>query len=49
MTWEEFFLRFEELGLTVVYDEATVYNEILRVDDYGESIPPAYRTIPPQH
>ena len=34
MTWEEFFQKFDLLGLTFVYDnEATGYNELLQIDE----------------
>ena len=45
--WEDFFEKFDQLGLSVVYDEATAYNEILQVDAESTSIPPAYRIIAP--
>jgi hypothetical protein len=48
MTWEDFFISFDLLNLTVVYDEATVFNEILQVDD-KISQPPPYRTVTSHH
>ena len=45
MPWAEFFKRFDELGLTLVYDEANAYNELLQVED--KVIPPAYRNCHP--
>ncbi len=34
ITWEEFFLKFDELGLAFVYDEGvTGYNEILQIEE----------------
>ena len=32
MSWEEFFARLDLLRLSVVYDDATVFNEILEID-----------------
>jgi hypothetical protein len=32
MTWEEFFTKFDLLGLSFVYD-STGYNELLQIDD----------------
>jgi hypothetical protein len=32
MTWEDFFKRFDLLRLTLVYDDATVFNEILQIE-----------------
>ena len=49
MAWDEFFIRVDQLRLAVVYDSSTVYNEILRVDDSGETIPPAYRVVTSHH
>ena len=43
MTWSDFFARFDELRLTLVYDDVTVYNEILQVED--DRRPRAYKTI----
>ena len=34
ISWEEFFLKFDSLGLTFVYDDdVTGYNEILQVEE----------------
>ncbi len=34
MTWEEFFVKFDLMGLTFVYDEdSTGYNELLQVEE----------------
>ncbi len=34
LTWEEFFLKFDSLGLAFVYDDdATGYNEILQIEE----------------
>lgn len=48
MTWEDFFVRFDLLKLTLVYDDSTVSNEILRMDDKIEP-PQAYRTVIAHH
>ena len=48
MSWEDFFARFECLKLTLVYDDSTVFNEILRIDDESGP-PPAYRTVTSHH
>jgi hypothetical protein len=32
MTWEDFFARLDVLRLSVFYDDATVFNEILEID-----------------
>ncbi|RXH54033.1 hypothetical protein GRAN_5002 [Granulicella sibirica] len=45
ISWEQFFEKFDQLGLTLVYDDGTAYNEILQVDAESKTIPPAYRII----
>lgn len=41
LPWDEFFIKFDLLGLTFVYDDATSgYNELLQIDDRD----PHYRT-----
>ena len=45
MSWPDFFARFDELGLAVAYDDSTVFNEILQIEDRNPSTPPAYRWI----
>ena len=47
MTWSDFFARFDELRLTLVYDDVTAYNEILQVDDDLQPLP--YKTITSHH
>jgi hypothetical protein len=49
MAWEEFFMRMDLLGLAVVYDDSTVFNEILQVDDSNPHTPPAYRWVTSHH
>ncbi|ADW69056.1 hypothetical protein AciX9_2011 [Granulicella tundricola MP5ACTX9] len=49
MTWDEFFARFDVLGLAIVYDDSTVFNEILQIDDANPSTPPAYRWVTSHH
>ena len=49
MTWADFFARLDLLQLTVVYDDSTVFNEILQVDDASPGKPPAYRWITSHH
>ncbi len=45
ITWEEFFLKFDLLGLTFVYDiGSSGYNEILQVDAESPYRNPPYRT-----
>jgi hypothetical protein len=48
MSWEDFFARFRYLKLTLVYDDSTVFNEILQIDDDSYP-PPAYRTVTSHH
>ena len=43
--WEDFFAKFDQLDLTLVYDAKTVYNELLQVDRQHTSIPPPYRSV----
>lgn len=44
ISWEEFFVKFDELGLTFVYDkDSTGYNEILQVESRSPYRNPAYR------
>ena len=46
ISWEEFFLKFDELGLTFVYDEgASGQNEILQIEEKSPYRPPAYRKV----
>ena len=49
IAWEDFFARFELLGLVVVYDHGTVFNEILQQDDTNPRTPPAYRWVTSHH
>ena len=49
MSWEDFFARFDLLGLSVAYDDKTAFNEILQVDDANPSKPPAYRWVTSHH
>jgi hypothetical protein len=49
MPWEEFFKRLDLLGLAVVYDDSTVFNEILQIDDANPQNPPAYRWVTSHH
>jgi hypothetical protein len=44
MTWEDFFARFDLLRLTLVYDDATVFNEILQVEAEDPVAPTVYAT-----
>ena len=45
ITWEEFFVRFDLLGLTFVYDTDTSgYNALLQIDDKSPYRNPLYRT-----
>jgi hypothetical protein len=49
MSWVDFFACFDELGLAIVYDDATVFNEILQIDDLNPAKPPAYRWVTSHH
>ena len=47
ISWDEFFVKFDELGLTFVYDsESTGYNEILQVESRSPYRHPAHRGEP---
>ena len=47
ISWEEFFLKFDELGLTFVYDEGTSGdNEILQIEERSPYRPRGYRPVP---
>lgn len=44
ISWEDFFVKFDALGLTFVYDEAVPgHNEILQIEEKSAYRPPAYR------
>ena len=44
ISWEEFFMKFDALGLTFVYDDdATGYNEILQIEEKSPYRHPVYR------
>ncbi|WP_263385629.1 hypothetical protein [Granulicella arctica] len=44
LTWEEFFLKFDSLGLAFVYDdERAGYNEILQIEEKSPYRHPRYR------
>lgn len=44
LSWEEFFAKFDALGLTFVYDDgATGYNEILQIEERSPYLHPANR------
>lgn len=44
LTWEEFFLKFDALGLAFVYDDdPTGYNELLQVESRSPYLNPSYR------
>jgi hypothetical protein len=44
--WDDFFAKFDALGLAVVYDDgSTGYNEILQRDEESPYISPAYRLV----
>jgi len=50
ISWDEFFLKFDGLGLAFVYDDApTGYNEILQVEDRSPFRHPRYRPSTTQH
>ncbi|WP_263383552.1 hypothetical protein [Granulicella arctica] len=50
LTWEEFFLKFDSLGLTFVYDdERAGYNEILQIEEKSPYRPPKYRPAHVKH
>ncbi len=44
ISWDEFFIKFDGLGLTFVYDaDSTGYNEILQIEAKSPYLNPAYR------
>ena len=44
ISWEEFFIKFDSLGLALVYDEAsTGYNETLQIEESSPYRNTAYR------
>ncbi len=50
ISWDEFFIKFDELGLTFVYDnDSTGYNEILQVESRSPYRHPEYRTDSLKH
>lgn len=50
ISWDEFFVKFDELGLTFVYDnDATGYNEILQVESRSPYRHPSYRSESLKH
>ena len=50
ISWDEFFIKFDELGLTFVYDNgSTGYNEILQVESRSPYRHPAYRSESLKH
>ncbi len=45
LSWDDFFAKFDELGLTFVYDSgSTGYNEILQVESRSPYRHPEYRS-----
>ncbi len=45
LSWEDFFAKFDELGLTFVYDnDSTGYNEILQMESRSPYRHPEYRS-----
>ena len=45
ISWEEFFLKFDALGLTFVYaDDSTGHNEILQIEEKSPYRHPVYRS-----
>ena len=49
MTWEDFFERFDALGLSLVYDDRTAFNEILQIEEQDANVPEPYRRVTPHH
>ena len=49
MSWDDFFARFDCLGLTLVYDDSTAFNEILQIEEKSNYVPAAYRAVTPHH
>ena len=50
LTWDEFFLQFDQLGLAFVYnDDSTGYNEFLQIEAKSPYRNPKYRPIPVQN
>ncbi len=44
ISWEEFFFKFDALGLTFVYgDDATGYNQILQMEENPSIVSLVYR------
>lgn len=44
ISWDEFFCKFDALGLTFVYDDgSTGYNEILQIEEKSPYRHPVYR------
>ena len=44
ISWDEFFLKFDALGLTFVYEEGTrEHHEILQMEEKSPYRPPAYK------
>jgi len=44
ISWEEFFVKFDGLGLSFVYDdEPTGYNEILQIEENSPYLHPSHR------
>ena len=43
INWEEFFLKFDALGLALVYDDSTGNNEILQRDEQNPYRHPSHR------
>lgn len=50
ISWDEFFVKFDELGLTLVYDSGpTGYNEILQIESRSPYRHPEYRAESLKH
>ncbi len=50
ISWDDFFVKFDELGLTFVYDsDSTGYNEILQIESRSPYRHPEYRSESLKH